>query len=221
MIQEEISVEYVDHMGNDNSVVNAARVSFAKAKAKDAPFTVMDKGLIKYLADHDHWTPFAHTTVQVRCKAPIFVARQLVKHQIGGVWNEESRRYIDTEPTFWIPKELRSRPDGSIKQGSGDPIQHNIVGIDIITRASKKALKDYNYLLQMGVAPEMARMVLPLNTNTNWIWTGSVLFWSRVCNQRLDPHAQKEAQDFAKQVSEIISGLYPFVWECLVTGNKE
>jgi len=221
MIHEDINVEYVDHMGTDNSVVNAARVSFSKSKMKDDPFTNKDKGLIKYLADNDHWTPFAHTSVQIRCKAPIFIARQLVKHQIGGTWNEESRRYIDDEPTFWIPKELRSRPDGSIKQGSGDPIQHNMVGIDIITRASRKALQDYNALLQMGVAPEMARMVLPLNTNTSWIWTGSVLFWSRVCKQRLDPHAQKEAQEFAQKVSDIIQPLFPNVWECLMKGMKE
>ena len=193
---EDISVEYIDHMGSDNTVVNAARVSFNKTS--DTYTTEENTKLIKYLALHNHWSPFAHTTVQLKITAPIFVARQLVKHQIGGVWNEISRRYVSYEPSFYNPTTWRSKPTTS-KQGSGKDI---ISGIDIIPFL-ESSLALYNELLDKGVAPEMARMILPQNMITEWYWTGSLVFWSRVCKLRLDPHTQEESTEVAKHISVI------------------
>jgi thymidylate synthase (FAD) len=221
-----IQVTLIDRMGTDLTVCNAARVSFAKESTwvqvpKDGYEAIKklsdaDVKLIAYLAKHDHWSPFAHTSVQFRVKAPIFVARQLVKHTVGGVWNEESRRYIDSEPEFYLPRVWHKRPDGSIKQGAGlehpdsDPIAQ------IVHSASSAALWAYNDLLADGVAPEEARMVLPLNTHTEWIWTGSLMFWARVCKLRLDPHAQSATGEVAQQIDAVMSGLYPVSWLALM-----
>ena len=219
---EQMQADYVDHMGSDVNVVNAARVSFAKeASTFDLE---KDTKLINYLAKHNHWSPLAHTSVSIRVKAPIFMARQFVKHQIGLVWNEESRRYIDDTPTFWYPKSWRTRPENA-KQGSGsgtvdittyygtqgkngmdDPVA---ISVDI-------ALETYYLLLEKGVAPEQARMVLPQNTMTNWIWTGSLVAFARVCKLRLDSHAQKEAQELAQKINEVVAPLYPVSWAALM-----
>ena len=222
----DIAVTLLDHMGTDLTVVNAARVSFDKEalfewdheelclKLSDA-----DARLVKYLARHDHWSPFAHTSVQFRVKAPIFVARQLVKHQVGGVWNEVSRRYVDSEPEFYIPAEWRGRPDGSVKQGSGEPVSYQALVEAVVKKTTAEALATYNALLSSGIAPEMARMVLPQNTMTEWYWTGSLMFWARVCRQRLDVHAQAESRQVAQLVSQHMRELFPVSWDVLMMMN--
>ena len=221
VVYEDMKVEYVDHLGSDINVVNAARVSFAKeVKSLDLE---KDTKLINYLAKHNHWSPLAHTAVSIRVKAPIFMARQFVKHQIGMTWNEESRRYIDDTPTFYLPKTWRGRPD-NVKQGSSGEVDINPtghMGFAVGPReATEFALVTYNSLLQQGVAPEQARMVLPQNTNTNWIWTGSLVAFSRVCKLRLDTHAQAEAQELAKKINDVIAPLYPVSWEALKNHYK-
>ena len=224
----DIAVTLLDHMGSDLTVTNAARVSFDKEslfewdheelclKLSDA-----DARLVKYLARHDHWSPFAHTSVQFRVKAPIFVARQLVKHQVGGVWNEVSRRYVDSEPEFYIPAEWRGRPDGSVKQGSGEPVSYQLLVEAVVKKTTADALATYNALLSGGIAPEMARMVLPQNTMTEWYWTGSLMFWARVCRQRLDVHAQAESRQVALLVSQHMRKLFPVSWDVLMNPNKK
>jgi thymidylate synthase (FAD) len=221
-----IQVTLIDRMGTDLTVCNAARVSFAKESTwvqvlKDGYEAIKklsdaDVKLIAYLAKHDHWSPFAHTSVQFRVKAPIFVARQLVKHTVGGVWNEESRRYIDSEPEFYLPRVWHKRPDGSIKQGAGLEHPDSDLIAQIVHSTSYAALRTYNGLLSDGVAPEEARMVLPLNTHTEWIWTGSLMFWARVCKLRLDPHAQSATGEVAQQIDAVMSGLYPVSWRALM-----
>jgi len=210
-----MSVELVDFMGNDNSVANAARVSFSKEASS---FTSeQNEKLIKYLAKHNHWSPFGHTSVSLRLKTPIFVARQFVKHQVGLVWNEVSRRYVDDEPEFWFPKEWRSRPDGSIKQGSGGKVDLHFEDNQITYgEAIEGCLFAYNNLLSQGVAPEQARMILPLNTMTEWIWTGSLAAWSRVCKLRLDPHAQLEIQEPTRLIAALVEPLYPVSFKALM-----
>lgn len=213
-------VDYVDHMGTDLSIVNAARVSFDKTSVM---LDDKDERLIQYLAKHDHWSPFAHTAVTLRIKMPIFVARQLMKHVVGFSWNEVSRRYVDSEPEFYTPTEWRERAD-NIKQGSSDET------VDIIKYGSdpdgtweydpyrdalEDALSNYNYLLEHNVAPEQARMVLPQSTYTQTITTASVLGWSRLYRQRSDSHAQREAQDVALLVKDVIEPLFPVSWAAL------
>ena len=146
----DMCVEYVDHLGSDINVVNAARISFSK-EAQEFDL-VKDSKLINFLAKHNHFTPLAHTAVTVRIKAPIFMARQFVKHQIGLVWNEESRRYINNEPEFYIPTEYRGRPD-NIKQGSAGTLDNSESVMEIIYDQTSSALDSYNKLLESGVAP--------------------------------------------------------------------
>jgi len=209
----EMSVEYVDHLGSDINVVNAARVSFAKESEEFD--LIKDAKLINYLAKHNHFTPLAHTAVTLRLKAPIFMARQFVKHQIGLVWNEESRRYIDNEPEFYIPADYRGRPS-NVKQGSSGNLENSDILFDMVAKQSESTLKTYNELLEEGVAPEMARMVLPQNTMTNWVWTGSLVAFSRVVKLRMDSHAQEEAQVIAKMIDDVVSPLYPVSWKALM-----
>ena len=235
-----MSVEYIDHMGSDLSVVNAARVSFDKASSwelhpvghlhPEYPYaerlSEKDAKLIAYLAKYNHWSPFAHTSVQLRIKAPIFVARQLVKHQVGGVWNEVSRRYVDSEPEFYFPEVWRGRPTDGAKQGSSGvvDIEQRWSGGEVSDPASTavmESLDAYNALLSLGVAPEQARMVLPQNMQTEWIWTGSVMFFARVCKQRLDPHAQQESQEIAKLISDCVRPLFPASWAALTENQQQ
>ena len=227
----DIAVTLLDHMGSDLTVVNAARVSFDKESAFEWDHEELcdklsdaDARLVKYLARHDHWSPFAHTSVQFRVKAPIFVARQLVKHQVGGVWNEVSRRYVDSEPEFYIPAEWRGRPDGSVKQGSGEPMRYHtlVKAVEaVVKKTTADALATYNAMLSSGVAPEMARMVLPQNTMTEWYWTGSLMFWARVCRQRLDAHAQAESRQVALLVFQHMRKLFPVSWDVLMNPKQE
>jgi thymidylate synthase (FAD) len=207
-----MQVDYVDHLGGDINVVNAARVSFAK-EVKEFDLE-KDTKLINYLAKHNHFTPLAHTSVTIRVKAPIFMARQFVKHQIGMTWNEESRRYIDDEPEFYIPNELRGRPVNA-KQGSNGVLESSELFTDMIVSESVRCLDLYKSLLEGNVAPEQCRMVLPQNTMTNWMWTGSLVAFARVVKLRTDSHAQQEAQELAKLINDVVAPLYPVSWKAL------
>lgn len=205
--------------GNDDTVVNVARVSFAKQASQYPPEA--NAKLIGYLARNGHWSPFAHPHASFRITAPIFVARQLAKHQVGMSWNEESRRYIDDAPAFHEPKEWRGCPVGSIKQGSGGPVDGGtalLVG-EVFTEVVNLTRNHYQFLLELGVAPEQARMVLPLCTNTSWVWTGSLYAWARVCRQRLDPHAQQETREGAEIIAKHMAEWFPVSWAALMENN--
>ena len=208
----DISVEYMDHMGSDCTVVNAARVSFNK---EIKTMSLSDVKLLQYLAKHRHWSPFAHTSIQFRCKAPIFLARQLVKHQVGGVWNEVSRRYVDSEPEFYIPKVVHKYPQNA-KQGCGEEHFFSEYFVGEILAVTKDADSEYKRLIVEGIAPEEARMVLPLNTMTEWIWTGSLMFWYRVWSLRHDPHAQSAAREFADLLYKAIPDDFQVSMQSLV-----
>ena len=201
-----MNVNLIDVMGTDLSVVNAARVSFAKVSNE---LSDKDEKLIKYLAKHNHWSPFGHASLQFRIKAPIFVARQLVKHQVGLVWNEVSRRYVDDEPEFFIPDQWRSRPENS-KQGSGEEII--IYNIESTMQFVKQT---YQNLLKANVAPEMARMVLPQNMYTEWHSSGTLMAFARVCNLRCKEDAQKETQDIANDIDKLCREQFPVSWNAL------
>ncbi len=216
MLGEKMQVKLVDKMGSDLSVVNAARVSFAKeSEWESIPeggkieglLSFADEKLIKYLAKHNHWSPFGHASMQFHIKAPIFVARQLVKHQVGLVWNEVSRRYVDDEPEFYTPKEWRLKADNK-KQGSSDEtIEYNIDGaIQFVTQT-------YNNLLREQVAPEMARMVLPQNLYTEWYWSGTLMAFARVCNLRCAKDTQWETQQIANQIDKFGEELFEHSWK--------
>ena len=193
-------------MGTDLSVVNAARVSFAKVSNE---LSDKDEKLIKYLAKHNHWSPFGHASLQFRIKAPIFVARQLVKHQVGLVWNEVSRRYVDDDPEFYIPEKWRSRPENS-KQGSGEEII--IYNIESTMQFVKQT---YQNLLKANIAPEMARMILPQNLYTEWYWSGSLMAFARVCNLRCKDDTQWETQQIADSIDWNLHQKFPVSWEAL------
>ena len=210
-----MNVELIDHMGSDLSVVNAARVSFAKKSElewveKENSSTVYeqtlkdkDKKLINYLAKHDHWSPFGHASLQFHIKAPIFVARQLVKHQVGLVWNEVSRRYVDSEPEFYVPFIWRGKPENK-KQGSSDKeIEYDI------SSTMEYVKETYNNLLKEGVAPEMARMVLPQNMMTEWYWTGSLMAFARICNLRNKEDSQEETRMITQQMTRHLLDHFP------------
>jgi thymidylate synthase (FAD) len=204
-----MDAELIDAMGTDLTVVNTARVSFNK---QSTSLSNKDIKLIKYLAKHNHWTPFAHVQVQFRIKAPIFVARQLVKHQVGLVWNEVSRRYVDTDPEFYTPKVWRSRPEGSIKQGSGarlsdTPARAAVGAFGYALHVISEVYKD---LLAEGVAPEQARMILPQSMYTEWVWTGSLVSFARIVKQRLHEGAQEETKEIALMIKKELDNV-----ECL------
>lgn len=258
---EQIKAEYIDHMGSDLLVVNAARASFGKESQWDfdnprdeygnPALKPADAGLIRFLASGyrtsewneflneiiamvelggekckdelaatlkaykrkaQHWAPFGHPHCTIRINLPIFLARQFVKHQVGGVWSEESRRYISDEPGVWFPEVWHTRPS-DIKQGSGTPIAHQDAVTMGARRAVNTALDVYEQALDLDVAPEEARIVLPLNMMTTVVWTGSLLFWSRVVNQRVDSHAQLAAQELANKIGSIMQPLYPLSWK--------
>jgi thymidylate synthase (FAD) len=209
-----IEATYIDHMGTDLSVVNAARVSFGK---KSDVLKDSDTKLIHYLAKHKHTSPFGHAFATFHVKAPVFVARQLVKHKFLR-WNEISRRYVDTEPEFHKP-ELREAVTDK-KQGSGYPIHNNTLD-GVIQQSGIEAAKQYKYLLKMGVCEEQARMVLPLNHMTEWYWSGSLDAFADMCNLRLMTDTQYETQLVAQQIDQIMLGLFPVSWEALVYGDDE
>jgi thymidylate synthase (FAD) len=206
-------VELMGVFGDDLTVVNAARVSFAK---ESTIITEADKKLIKYLATHGHISPFFHPQVRLRVKMPIYVAREWYRHTIGFARNEVSRRYVDSEPEIFLPSELRAR-DERVKQGSkSESIPDNDSVVDLIKSFHTASLETYNTLLEKGVAPEVARGVLPQNMYTEFVETGSLYAYARLCRLRLDPHAQKEIRDYAQAVSDMLAPLFPASWPWLV-----
>jgi thymidylate synthase (FAD) len=209
-------VQYVSHMGNDLTVVNAARVSFHKESAE---FSGKDEKLISYLAKHNHWTPFAHPQITLRIKAPISIRTQLFKHKQGFVENEVSRRYVVEEPEVYLPR-WRTAPTDGAKQGSSGQMEIND-DYNTCNRAYmlviEEAMHTYNMLLERGVAPEQARFVLPQGTYTEWWWTGSLAAYARVCKLRSDSHAQWEVREYSNGIGMIIRNLFPVSWAALIT----
>ena len=210
-----MNVELVDVMGTDLTVVNAARVSFDK---HHDTFLDNDKKLINYLAEHGHWTPFGHPQAQFRISSTIFVARQLVKHQVGLVWNEISRRYVDYSPTFEVPSVWRERAKNR-KQGSGDGLiqltEDELAEINYIHRASSKM---YDHLINKGIAPEQARAILPQDMVTQWYWTGSLTAFARVCRLRLSEDSQDETRQVAQEMNNYVKEHFPISWKYLLEG---
>ena len=204
-----MEVELIDSSGGDISIVNSARVSFAKEVES---IDEKDEKLITYLAKHQHMTPFRHNFIQLRCSVPLFLARQLMKHQAGLTWNEVSRRYVDDMPEFHYPKEWRGRPEGGIKQGSSGVVE----GLDGMYEAFVGTCKSlYEELLERNVAPEMARMVLPQSMMVDFIWSGNLLAFSHVYNLRAGTGAQEEAKQFADLLDKAVSPAFPVGWEAL------
>lgn len=211
-------VDYINHMGSDLTVVNSARVSFAKEASE---FKDQDERLVKYLAEHKHWTPFAHPQITLRIKAPISIARQLFKHKVGFTENEVSRRYVRSFPEFYTP-EWRAAPTGGAKQGScglledQDDKAYFDADYDSLMRYAESL---YDHMIMAGVAPEQARFCLPQSMFTEWFWTGSLSAYARVWQQRSDPHAQWEVQQYADAFQTIIEPLFPVSWKYL-TGDR-
>jgi thymidylate synthase (FAD) len=223
-----MKAEYISHMGDDLTVVNAARVSFDKESTDVG--SSGDAKLINYLAKHGHWTPFSHPQITMRYTVPIFVARQEFKHIVGFTRNEVSRRYVDDTPEFYVPTTWRSRPEGSVKQGSGGEFTGYVwteenegldAGMDTAYNYALDACMDtYKKAIKVGIAPEQARMVLPQSMYTSYYVTGSLAAFARFVKQRTDPHAQVEIQELAKMVDKVIKPLYPISWEALL-GDTE
>jgi thymidylate synthase (FAD) len=211
-----MSVELLDVFGDDLTVVNAARVSFAKESHE---MTVGDGKLVKYLAQHNHVTPFFHPQARFRLKMPIFVAREWFRHQIGFARNEVSRRYVDTDPEFWMPNLLRER-DSNKKQGSKDTkVQYNGHCLAKMNNHNNVSLELYHYLLENNVCPEQARAVLPQSMMTEFIETGSLAAYARLYNLRTDPTAQREIQELAGQVGELLAKRFPISWAALTSSG--
>ena len=209
-----MNVELIDKMGSDLTVVNAARVSYGKNKTE---FDLSDEKLIKFLATHNHWSPFAHCSLQFRIKAPVFVARQLVKHQVGLSWNEISRRYVDFPPELYKPNAWRGRPVDS-KQGSDGTIDLGETVDYHLETTMESCLILYDSMIAKGVAPEMARMVLPQNLYTEWYWSGTLMAFARVCNLRCKPDTQWETQLVAGMIDIQTKDKFPISWKALRDG---
>jgi thymidylate synthase (FAD) len=241
--------ELLSVMGDDLTVVNAARVSFDKESRwaneddwlefdADLQLKDADARLIAFLARNGHWTPFAHPQLSFRVSAPIFVARQLQKHQVGLAWNEVSRRYVDSEPTIYVPTEWRAKAD-NVKQGSSDVIiettsvviqeyEQNwgwndcrLIPSEAYDRAVELAVEVYEAMLKAGICPEQARMVLPQSMMTEWVWTGSLAAFARVVNQRLDSHAQRECRPVAQDIAKALRINFPVSWSSLANLNDQ
>lgn len=208
-----IKATYVHHTGTDLTVVNAARVSFGKKHDK---LESKDLSLINYLADHEHISPFGHCFASFHVKAPVFVARQLVKHKFLR-WNEISRRYVDDEPTFYAPNEWRGRSSDK-KQGSA-----GVVDVDLqtdIADFNKYCADYYEHLLAEGVAPEQARMVLPQSMHTEWYWSGSLDAFANMCRLRCAEDSQAETREVADQISDYMAQLFPVAWNALLRAEE-
>jgi thymidylate synthase (FAD) len=201
-----MEVQLIDKMGSDLTVVNAARVSFGKNKEV---FEASDEKLISFLAKHNHWSPFAHCSLQFRIKAPIFVARQLVKHQVGLSWNEISRRYVDYQPEYYTPTSWRLRAEDKKQGSSSETIEYNIAN------TIKNANTTYNDMLSKGIAPELARMILPQNMMTEWYWSGTLYAFARVCELRCAEDTQEETRTIADSIDELCNEEFPYSWKYL------
>jgi thymidylate synthase (FAD) len=210
-------------LGSDLTVVNAARVSFNKQSnyeldeaSQTLTLSEKDKKLIKYLAKHQHWTPFAHCMITMHVTAPVFVRTQCFKHKVGFTENEISRRYVNDPPRFWEPDEFRSNAE-SVKQGSSDQTNWNSnYWINIMNGVHHNISIMYKRMLDDGVCPEQARAILPQSMVTEWYWTGSLVAYARFYKQRTSPHAQKETKELALQIGGIMEKLYPVSWLALV-----
>ena len=205
----QIKVDFLDHMGDDNTVVDAARVSFDKHSG--CYTSEQNRRLIAYLGKHGHISPFGHCFTSFRVKAPVFVARQLVKHKFLR-WNEISRRYVDSEPEFYVPDVWRGRSEDK-KQGSSGEVRD--LNTEALPTWHEDALKYYKMLLQSGVAPEQARMVLPQSLMTEWVWSGSLDAFASMCNLRCKEDTQYESRVVADQIDERMGELFPLSWEAL------
>lgn len=248
MKTSDIQVSYIQHCGNDLSVVNAARVSFDKTSEMDvkrvsttteataleeqgweditdydrdystlyAKLKDSDAKLINYLAKHKHFSPFNHSFITLRIKAPIFVARQLVKHKFMP-WNEVSRRYVDDEPEFYFPDYWRKKAE-NVKQGSSDD-EVDVSDLHVEESIEVQLLYQYKNLLADGVCPEQARMVLPQNMMTEWFWSGTLGAYCDMLRLRLDLHTQKESRIVAEKVRDIIEPLFPVSVKALLNDH--
>jgi len=224
------SVEYIDHMGDDIRPVNAARVSFGKKSSwdhtedGDPSLKDEDSKLLKYLAKHNHWTPFAHPHITLCVKAPVPIRTQLFKHKCGLVENEISRRYVTEIPEVYVPL-WRHAPVKSVKQGSSGFIKDEITIRDcdsIYASTVSTALRMYDYLVsEQGVAPEQARMILPQGMYTQWYWTGSLSAYARVYKLRIADHAQWEVSEYAKAIGRIMTTLFPASWKVLIDSEND
>ena len=216
-----IKATYIDHMGNDLTVANAARVSFGKtSEMEDDPWgppklKAKDDKLIRYLAKHKHISPFGHCFASFHVKAPIFVARQLVKHKFLR-WNEISRRYVDDEPEFYVPDVWRGR-SADKKQGS-DGVSQPPLWLD---STMNQVLDLYEQMIHDGVAPEQARMVLPQNTMSEWYWSGSLDAFADMCRLRCASDTQYETRVVADNINEKMATLFPVSWDALTENEDE
>lgn len=209
-----ITVTLVDSMGTDLTVVNSARVSFGKKV--DTFDNEKDSRLINYLAKHKHFSPFNHAFASFHVKAPVYVARQLVKHEYL-VWNEISRRYVASDPEFYTPVLREATVDK--KQGSG--CQMDMPMLDSVIRQGQiEALKQYRYLLAMGVCEEQARVVLPLTHMTEWYWSGSLGAFAKMCNLRCTSDTQGETKIVADQIDSAMLGLFPVAWSAMTDEDE-
>lgn len=211
-------VELLDHFGDDTLIVNAARVSFNKEVDH---MDSSDERLVRYLVKHQHISPFFHPQIRFRIKMPIYVAREWFRHTIGLSRNEISRRYVDSEPEMFMPEFLRAR-NPSLKQGSSaEPIERNEEYMEKIRKFHSDTKDFYNELLAVGVAPELARGILPNNLYTSFIETGSLAAYARLCKLRIDPTAQKEIQEYAQIVSAHMEKLFPISWRFIINPDAE
>ena len=210
-------VELLDTFGDDLTVVNAARVSFDK---ESHALTHADERLITYLADHHHTSPFFHPQARFRIKMPLFVAREWYRHTVGFARNEVSRRYVDAPPQCWIPSTVRER-DPRAKQGSkATSVPEEDAALALIQCTTEASLAAYQALLAQGVAPEIARTILPQSMYTEFIETASIAGYARLCALRLGPDAQREIQDYAAAVSDALSAAFPVAWAALKPAPK-
>lgn len=214
-----MDAQYINHMGSDATICDAARVSFNKRA--DQYSEEANHKLIRYLAKHNHWTPFAHTCISLRMQAPIPIRTQCFKHKQGLVENEESRRYISDSPVLFVPDAFRSKPDGSIKQGSGQTHYDSDYWLAEYDAVCWLALNAYESMIRDGICPEQARFILPQGVEVQWIWTGNLYAFANFVKKRSDLHAQKEIRDLAQMVSDIIQPLFPVSWAALVEGQTE
>ncbi|MAO25300.1 MAG: thymidylate synthase (FAD) [Phycisphaerae bacterium] len=214
-----IKATYIDHMGTDLTVANAARVSFGKtSEMEDDPWgppklKTKDDKLIRYLAKHNHISPFGHCFVSFHIKAPVFVARQLVKHKFLR-WNEISRRYVDNNPEFYVPDVWRGRSEDK-KQGSDGVVKYEQ------PLGNYNQLDIYKELLRVGICPEQARMVLPQSMMTEWYWSGSLDAFADMCNLRCKTDTQLETRQVANQIDHKMIELFPVSWDALTEGDNE
>ena len=211
-----IKVDYVDHMGTDDSVANAARVSFANDASNYTP--EQNGRLIQFLARERHELPFAHTAITLRCSAPIPQRTHAFKSKVGFVENEESRRYISSRPELFVPDEFRSAVKDK-KQGSGAAHRKSNWWIRYYTDFCQEAIEIYEGMIDDGICPEQARYILPQGVMVNWIWTGSLLAYARFYKLRSKTDTQKETQVLAGLVGEHMSRLFPVSWAALVEGK--